>query len=143
MVEIEVIDGILNNLKSYVKELKRLSATKKNEFLKDPDKLGSAKYYLIVAIECCLDVAHHIVASEGFRRPEDFADTFRVLAENKVITRKMLPQFENMARFRNLLVHVYSQVDNERVYEVLQNNLTDFDKFAQAIAKFIRKKKTL
>ncbi len=140
MVEVEVLEGLLNNLKSYLQELKRLSSFSQDEFLGDPDKLGSAKYNLIIAIECCLDIAHHIIASEGFRRPEDFADAFRVLAENKILNQEMLSRLESMARFRNLLVHVYSRVDNIRVYELLQSNLKDFDEFARAVVNFIQKK---
>ncbi len=139
-MEIEVLDRLLSNLKSYVRELKRLSKLTQDEFLGDPDKLGSAKYHLIIAIECCLDLAHHIISSEGLRRPEDFADAFKVLAENEIINREMLPKLEGMARFRNLLVHVYSRVDNTRVYEVLQSNLGDFDYFARVIINFLRKK---
>lgn len=139
MVEIEVLEGLLNNLKSYVKELKRLSLISKNNFLKDPDKLGSAKYHLIIAIECCLDIAHHIIASENLRKPENFADTFTVLAENKILNPEISSKLESMARFRNLLVHLYSRVENEKIYEFLQEELADFDKFAQDIANFIQK----
>jgi len=139
-MEIEVLDRLLSNLKSYVRELKRLSKLTQDEFLGDPDKLGSAKYHLIIAIECCLDLAHHIISSEGLRRPEDFADAFKVLAENEIINQEMLPKLEGMARFRNLLVHIYSRVDNTRVYEVLQSNLGDFDYFARVIINFLRKK---
>jgi uncharacterized protein YutE (UPF0331/DUF86 family) len=42
-----------------------------------------------------------------------------------------------MARFRNLLVHVYAQVDIERVYDHLQNHLDDFGLFAQHVLQFL------
>ncbi len=40
-----------------------------------------------------------------------------------------------MARFRNRLVHLYWDVDDELVYEYLQTSLGDFDRFAAAVAE--------
>jgi uncharacterized protein YutE (UPF0331/DUF86 family) len=43
--------------------------------------------------------------------------------------------FQKMARFRNLLVHGYLRVDDERVIEILRTCLGDFDSFKSQIAK--------
>lgn len=74
MVDKKNLDRMLDNLKVYVAQLRRLSKCEENEFLSDMDKLGSAKYYLIVAIESCIDIANHIISASGLRRPSDFAD---------------------------------------------------------------------
>ena len=58
--------------------IKKISRTPQETFLKDKILIGSAKYYLQVSIECCLDVANHIIASEKFRAPRDYADSFIV-----------------------------------------------------------------
>jgi len=58
-----------------LEDLKRLSEA---EFTADPHKVGSAKYSLIVAIEGAVDLCNHIISKNGFRTPEDYADTFRV-----------------------------------------------------------------
>ena len=56
-----------------LEDLKRLS---EKEFLSDTHKVGSAKYNLIVAIEGAVDICNHIISKNGFRTPEDYADTF-------------------------------------------------------------------
>ena len=38
-----------------------------------------------------------------------------------------------MARFRNMLVHIYWDVDDERVYTILHENLDDLRAFVRAI----------
>ncbi len=43
-----------------------------------------------------------------------------------------------MARFRNLLVHVYMVIDLGKVYEILTNNLSDLEKFAKFILDYIK-----
>ncbi len=42
-----------------------------------------------------------------------------------------------MARFRNLLVHVYGKIDYRQVYEVLRHDLGDLRTFAAAVASLL------
>lgn len=44
-----------------------------------------------------------------------------------------------MARFRNLLVHRYGEVDNRRVLEIIKHNLKDVEEFEKEIEKFIKR----
>ena len=44
---------------------------------------------------------------------------------------------QGMAKFRNLLVHVYWQVDYRRVHAVMQENLSDLRAFAAAVVALL------
>lgn len=80
-----------------------------------------------------LGAANHIVASEGYRSPADYADAFRVLTERAVVGSDLGRRLEAMARFRNLLVHVYAEVDNQRVHRYLREDLADLEAFVAAV----------
>lgn len=134
MVDRAKLDQILSNLISYTGVLRELSLVSRDTFLSDRDKIGNAKYHFVIAIECCIDIANHIIASENYRFPRDNADSFRVLIESGILDASFEGRLTAMARFRNRLVHLYWQVDDERVYEYLQESLGDFDRFARAIA---------
>ncbi|MBW2090162.1 MAG: DUF86 domain-containing protein [Deltaproteobacteria bacterium] len=69
MVFFEKVIYKFQQLDEYLGLLKIISRTPEEQFLKDKILMGSAKYYLQVSIECCLDVANHIIASEKFRPP--------------------------------------------------------------------------
>ena len=129
MVEPETIEGVFRNLDTYLDQLHQLAALRREELVDDLVKLGAAKYYLQVAIECCLDVANHVIARQGFRAPESYADSFTVLAENGVIEQHFASTARKMTRVRNRLVHLYWEVDANILYDILQNNLSDFDRF--------------
>ena len=43
-----------------------------------------------------------------------------------------------MAKFRNRLVHLYSEIDNEYIYEIIKSDLGDFTKFKKSIAKQLK-----
>jgi len=48
-----------------------------------------------------------------------------------------------MACFRNRLVHIYWDVDNNTLYNILKNNLQDLDTFLKAIIKLFSDAKRL
>ena len=64
MVDPDTLASILSNLRSYLKKLAILAALPKETFLRDFTNVESAKHLLQVSIECCLNIAHHIVADE-------------------------------------------------------------------------------
>ena len=68
-------------MENYLGLLKEISKESEEAFLKNQIIIGRAKYYLQISIECCLDVANHIIASERLRAPNDYADSFTVLEE--------------------------------------------------------------
>ena len=133
MVDRPKLDAILSNLRGYVEVLRRLALVPGHEFLADADKVGSAKYHFVVAIECCIDIANHIIASGKLRVPRNTADSFVVLVEAGICPAELESPLKAMARFRNRLVHLYWDVDDHLVAEYLTNSLVDFDRFAAAI----------
>lgn len=134
MVDKTKLDQMLSNLKRFLGVLRDLADTPSESFLSNSDKIGSAKYHLVVAIECCVDVANHIIASENYRFPKDNADSLVVLIENGIIDSTMRESLRAMARFRNRLVHLYWDVDDALVHDYLRDSLGDIESFAHAIA---------
>ena len=135
VVKPEVVRNLLNRLDETVGKLRKLASFPKEEFLKDFTKLESAKHLLQTAIQICIDIANHIIASEKWRIPSDYADSFRVLWENGIIPDDFLDTAIQMGRLRNRLVHFYMDVDSEAVYWVLQEDLDNFERFVGYILK--------
>ena len=129
MIDPVKVEGMFRNLGRYLGYLRQLAQTPRAEFLADFTKTGSARYYLHVAIECCLDIANHIIAGKSLRPPKDYADCFVVLGESGVVPTDFIPTLRQMARMRNRLTHLYWDVDDEVVYQVLTSELDDFDRF--------------
>lgn len=137
MVKPEKVEAILSNLKAFMEKLRQLAALNREDFLGDFTKIESAKHLFQVSVECCLDVSNHIIASERFRTPKSYAESFEILAEQGIVPQTFLPTLRQMVQFRNRLVHLYWEVDAKVVYEILQKNLGDLDTFARYIAEYI------
>ncbi len=134
MVDKAKLDQMLSNLRAYVRVLEGLAQTPSEVFLHDADKVGNAKYHFVIAIECCIDIANHIIASEDFRFPKDNADSFVVLTESGIIGPELREPLRAMAKFRNRLVHLYWDVDDSRVFSYLQESLADLSKYERAVS---------
>ena len=134
MVDKPKLDSILSNLRQYVERLRRLARVPPAELLADADKIASAKYHFVVAIECCIDIANHMIASGKLRIPRDTADSFAVLVDAGICPADLGEQLKAMARFRNRLVHLYWDVDDQLVAKYLTDGLADFDRFAAAVS---------
>ncbi|MFZ0134544.1 MAG: DUF86 domain-containing protein [Desulfobacterales bacterium] len=132
------ITNKLIQIDEFLELLKQIGSTKEDQFVNDKILIGSAKYYLQVSIEACLDVANHIIASERLRAPKDYADSFSVLNEAGFISTELCRKLRQMAKFRNRLVHLYSEIDNNYIYGFIQNNLDDFLLFKKAITKRLK-----
>ncbi len=130
MIRPDKVEGKLENLRGYVQKLTHLAFLPRKEFLSDFTKTESAKHLFQVSVECCIDVGNHIIASERFRSPKTYIETFEILAEQKIITDEFLPTARQMVQFRNRLVHLYWEVDTEVIYDILQKNLEDFETFS-------------
>lgn len=135
MVDKAKLDQMLSSLRRYLGVLRELAKTPREAFLTNPDKIGNAKYHFVIAIECCIDIANHIIASENYRFPRDNADSFVVLVEQGVLVPQSREALRAMASFRNRLVHLYWDVDDQRVYDLLPERLVDIEEFARAVAR--------
>ena len=126
--------ALLERLGEEVTDLRRLAGYDTETLLADRDKLKSAKYGFVVAIEACIDAGQHVIASEGYRAPANYGDVFSVLAEHGHLPQADVPTLIAMTGFRNLLVHGYATIDDRRVIDTLHRHLDDFDRFRSALA---------
>lgn len=133
MVDPEKIATKFEMLDGFLEVLGRLSKTEVETYLADPVLIGSMRYYLQVSIECCLDVASHVISSERYRAPKNYADTFNVLEEKGIIEPKLAHKLRQMTKFRNRLVHLYGEIDDRAVYRIAHEDLKDISVFKSII----------
>ena len=133
----EKMAKLVSELRKSVERLRAIATLRQNAFLNDPDKIGSAKYHFIVAIESCIDMCNHVISLNGYRVPEDYADTFKVIGEVGALDMDFTDELRNMAKFRNRLVHIYWEVDDLQLYEILQTRIDYLKKFLDSLARFL------
>lgn len=122
-------------LERYRRRLARLGETPQEAYLADHDFEG--RYAVQVAAQTCIDLANHVIASEGWAPATDFAESFTRLHEHAVIDSELAARLQALTRLRNLLVHVYAEVDDARIHRYLPQAVADLDAFARAVAGMV------
>ena len=135
MVDLERLRTLLDRLRDTESQLQRLEALGFDAVRHDPDRLNSTKYLFVVAAETAIDIGQHIIASEGLAVPATFAGVFEELARGPWLPDDLATSMVAVARFRNLLVHGYADVDDDRVVEILHANIVDLASFRREIAR--------
>ncbi len=134
MVDAGRLAALLERVGSELVELTALAEMTAQDLRMDRFALPAAKYRLVVALEAAIDAAEHLIASEGLRASTSFADTFAVLGESGHLDGTLSEAMQDAARFRNLLVHGYADVDDERVVGILKTRLGDLERFRRSLA---------
>ena len=137
MVDEALILRKLAELDQYYSQLNEYENTTANQYSDDWKIQRIIERTLQMMIETCADIAGHIIADKGFRIPKSYADTFKVLLEEKILDRKLYAVMEKIAKFRNIVVHHYDKVDSEIVTAILKNDLADFISYKEAIIQFL------
>jgi uncharacterized protein YutE (UPF0331/DUF86 family) len=109
----------------------------RERFLASRDLQDVASYRLLVAIEAALALCYHVSARRLRTAPEDYADCFAALERAGLIPTELGGRLQQMARFRNLLVHVYWTIDYGRVFDLLQHDVDDLRQFARIVAALL------
>ncbi|MDD2364944.1 MAG: DUF86 domain-containing protein [Desulfuromonadaceae bacterium] len=140
MVDTMLILRKIASLAEYQKQIREYEMVTVDKYRSDWKIQRIVERTLQMMIELCADIASHVISDNELRTPETYSDTFRVLAENNILTPEQLPVMEKMAKFRNIVVHQYETVDAEIVILILRRHLADFKQFSDSIVQFINRK---
>ena len=129
---------LLRFIETCVQELKPFSTITKEEFLSDKKNPPFVESYLRRSLEAVFDIGRHILAKTyGFKEIE-YKTIAKELGERGVITKELAEVLYVMGGYRNRMVHFYREITPEELYQIVVNNLKDFDTFIREIVAFIR-----
>lgn len=109
MVEDDIVLERLRILVQYVDELQdfRMDVSNFKAYKEDVKLKHAVERSLQVAVEVCLDIGRRIITVEGFPYAETNKEVFEILVREGVVPRKLSATLDDMAGFRNLMVHNY------------------------------------
>ncbi len=141
MVDREIIENLCSYIRSNLKELSNARDIDWKKFISDNRSKRFVERMLQIVIEAMIDIGHHIISDEGFREPQSYRDVFVVLVENGIIPEQDLQKYENIASFRNILVHHYEKIDDAIVYGVFKEKLDDIKNFVAYVLRWMENQK--
>ncbi len=141
MVNDEIILRKTQKLKEYTNELRQAKDITWEKYQRNIRDRAFVERYIHIAIQTVFDIANHIISYEEWKEPDTYRETFSILASHGVLPDEKVTDYQNMASFRNMLVHHYESVENEVVFGIFKNRLGDFDLFRKFILDYLKKVK--
>lgn len=130
----------LKYLNRYYQHLLQVQQKPVQEFVEDDILQASTERFLQLAIESCLNIGNRLLALYQFQKPvsppETYAGIFWELGRIGVFDPEFVQRLEQMAKFRNRLVHLYWELDPESVHTIVQDHLNDFKEFEKRVVSF-------
>jgi uncharacterized protein YutE (UPF0331/DUF86 family) len=138
-LENSVLNRLFTEMDESLRKLRSLSKLSEDEFLGHYEKIDTAKYNFIVAIEAIIDICNRIISKRKLGFPQDYSDVIKLMSQEGVVEGDLVGRLVEMVKFRNMLVHLYWKIENDRLYQYLRENLGDFEAFKEAIRKYLKK----
>ena len=126
----------LQRLDQYIDELEKQQPVALEAFKNDFTRQLAVERAFQAAIESCTDIAAHIVSVYQLGHPKESRDVFQFLADAGYVDQDLGRAMIAMVGFRNRLVHLYWNVDVEKLHQYLQEDvalLRDFRDFVSQV----------
>ena len=140
MVDRNLLFRKIDDLDTYQRQLSEFTGMSLDSYRSDWKSQRIVERTLQIMIECCADIANHVISDEGLRAPNSYADCFLVLKEHGVVSEGLAPRLVLMAKFRNVVVHQYDEVDSDIVVSILHSHLDVFTSFRDEILSYLKDK---
>jgi uncharacterized protein YutE (UPF0331/DUF86 family) len=129
----------LNLIGVFLEKLEKMARIPKKAFLADERNPAASESFLRRCIEAIFDIGRHILSKSFSSKSLEHKEVALELGDKGVISKNYAGTLVKMAGYRNRLVHYYKEISNEEIYEILQNDLGDLEKFLKEIEKFLKK----
>lgn len=139
MVDETLILRKLAQMEEYISQIEEYRSISVEQYKGDWKLQRIVERTLQMMIETCVDIAGHIISDRKLRIPDSYADSFRVLSEDKIIAADLCKTMEQISKFRNVVVHHYDRVDAEIVVGILRNRIDDFNNYNDAVINWLKK----
>lgn len=137
MLDRDMIERKLRRINEFVREIEDAKVGSSEEFRTNVVVKRFVERNIELALEQMLDICRHIVSGLDLKEPDTYAECYEIIAKAGVLPTELVPTFQAMARYRNMLIHIYDSVDDTVTYEIFANRLGDFRLFVQMIRNYL------
>jgi uncharacterized protein YutE (UPF0331/DUF86 family) len=128
----------LSLIGSFLEKLGRLVKLSKIEFLADERNPAAAESFLRRSIEAMFDISRHILSKTYEFKSLEYKDVAQALGEKKIVSSAYADTLVKMAGYRNRMVHYYREIKPDELYDILQKDLGDIERFLIEIESFLK-----
>ena len=129
----------LRELDESLKDWVRYQRYSLDDLRTDRDKRNMILHAMLVSIQAAIDISNHLISQKGLKRPATYREGFDILAQAGLISQELAADLSDLAGFRNVLVHIYWDLNLDEIYSILQNDLKTLRSFRDEIKELLNK----
>lgn len=139
MIDRSQVERFVFLIRDAVRELQALDLEEMGLEKYQADKRTKAlsEHYLRLAIEALLDLGRHVIVRTGLGVPQEYREVAKILYEKGILSIELSKRLEAMAGLRNVLVHLYWDIDYPRLYKTLVEELDTFERCLEHIFHYL------
>lgn len=130
----------INELEGYLSKLDTAKQYTLEQFQTDWNKYFAVERLIQLSVECVIEIGEDIISLAGLKKPEVYRETFIILAKEGIISEEISTKLQHLVEFRNKLVHAYSTVSTERIYQLYTTEMPAVSEFIAVARKFLTEK---
>jgi len=140
-LDLDRINKAKNDILGSVEEINSfLEGVDLEVFKEDTEKIRATERSLIIIVEAVGSIAFHIGARHFSYAPSGIPDSIEYLVKKGVLNDDLGKRLVNMAKFRNILIHRYWKIENDKLFEYATEELEkDIGRFIESIENYIEK----
>ncbi|MBU4339107.1 DUF86 domain-containing protein [Patescibacteria group bacterium] len=139
MLDRKFIEGKISLIEEYFYEMEDVVKFGEKEILKDNMKLRALERDFQLIVDEMIDINLHFIRELDLKSPDDFQNTFSILAASNIIPDDFAEKLAPVVGTRNILVHRYEKVDKKLFISQVKNERKDFLEYLKLINQYLKK----
>jgi len=119
-VDRDVVDRKLRHILACLDALREWNGISLQEYRRDRLRRKGTEKYLTEIAGAAVDLNYHLLVGLGEPPPTSYRESFLRLHARNVLSEEAARRLASLAGLRNRLIHLYEEIDDEKVYQVVQ-----------------------
>jgi len=137
-VDENLIKRKIIDIKQFCGEIEENLSKGVGAFLSDGNLRDAVKYRFIAALEAAFSICNHISVRIG-EIPKSYSNCFHILSDHNIIDEKLADEMSEIAKFRNILVHLYWDISDKQIFEKIKSYTPIFSSFIRKVKNYVEK----
>ena len=139
MIDEDIVHERITRIQAYIEELRPFLSMNYPEYMNDSRNYRTVERVIQLIVDTAVEINDHILSGSGELPPGDYKQSFTDLLKLGLGPQEFIEHISKSAGMRNILVHEYTNVDAQRVYESIDLAANEYAQYCKAILEFLEK----
>ena len=136
----ERIKDKIKQIEEFIGTLSEIKPLTFEDYMSDLKTKAACERYAQKIIEAIIDLTYLVIKERKWRLPEGDEQAFDILIKNKILSLELGKKLQDAKGMRNFLIHQYGEVDDEIIFNAINEELEkDIAEFLNKIEENLKK----